>query len=339
MGITVLSLFDGISCGRIALERANIDVDKYYASEIENTAIAITQFNYPDTIQLGDVNNIDFSKYTGKIDLLIGGSPCTNLSLVGKREGLCGEQSKLFYKFVEALEVVKPNYFLLENNWGMPKDALEEISRLMGCFPVLIDSARVSAQRRRRYYWTNIGKQRRGLVGLPTSAVTQPEDLGLVIRDVYEPTEKHLGYSSYLEKRLNMLCKNKGYCPVLWNAYDNLVLSWDGKSNAQTTFCDSRTSSAAILSFVLDEEGTFIIKDGNMLLDNPYPIDLPDGKYVCCSQNVATCERLQTLPVGYTQSGLDGDVVLAMSDRARYKSIGNGWTVDVIAHIFRKLRK
>lgn len=182
----VLSLFDGISCGQIALERAGIPVEVYYASEIDKYAIQITQKNYPNTIQLGDINNIDFTEFIGKVDLIMGGSPCQDLSIAGKRKGLSGERSGLFYKFVEAIEVIKPKYFLLENNVGMPKEAYEEISRLMGCYPVMINSALVSAQTRKRYYWSNIGPQELNLFGFPTCKIPQPEDKGILLKDVLE---------------------------------------------------------------------------------------------------------------------------------------------------------
>ena len=152
----VLSLFDGISCGQIALERTGIPVDVYYASEIDKYAIQITQKNYPDTIQLGDVTKIDFKQFEGKIDLLIGGSPCQDLSIIGNRKGLEGERSRLFYKYVEALETIKPKYFLLENNVKMPNEAKETISKVLGVKPVLINSSSFSAQNRKRLYWTNI---------------------------------------------------------------------------------------------------------------------------------------------------------------------------------------
>jgi DNA (cytosine-5)-methyltransferase 3A len=154
--LRVLSLFDGISCGQVALERAGIPVEVYYASEIDKYAIQITQKNYPETIQLGDINNIDFTQFVGKIDLIMGGSPCQDLSIAGKRAGLQGERSGLFYKFVEAIEVIKPKYFLLENNYNMPEEAKEEITSLLGVNPVLIDSAFFSAQRRKRLYWSNL---------------------------------------------------------------------------------------------------------------------------------------------------------------------------------------
>lgn len=184
--LRVLSLFDGISCGQVALERAGIPIEVYYASEIDKYAIQITQKNYPDTIQLGDINNIDFKEYIGKIDLIMGGSPCQDLSIAGKRKGLQGERSGLFYKFVEAIEVIKPRYFLLENNYGMPQEAYEEMSRLMGCYPIMINSALVSAQTRKRFYWTNIGPENYNLFGFPTVAIPQPENKGILLKDVLE---------------------------------------------------------------------------------------------------------------------------------------------------------
>jgi len=113
--LNVLSLFDGISCGQLALERVGIKVNTYYASEIDKYAIQITQKNYPNTIQLGDINNIDFNEYIGKIDLLIGGSPCQGFSFAGKQLNFDDPRSKLFFKFAEALSIIKPKYFLLEN--------------------------------------------------------------------------------------------------------------------------------------------------------------------------------------------------------------------------------
>ena len=130
-GWNVLSLFDGISCGRLALERAGIEVNKYYASEIDKYAIKITQSNYPDTIQLGDVREIDFTQFIGEIDLVIGGSPCQDLSIAkADRKGLDGSRSGLFFKFVEAIETIKPKYFLLENVASMRKEDRDKITEI-----------------------------------------------------------------------------------------------------------------------------------------------------------------------------------------------------------------
>lgn len=170
----ILSLFDGISCGRLALERAGIPVKVYYASEIDKYAIKVSGKNYPDIIRLGDVREIDFSRFIGKIDLIIGGSPCQDLSIAKKnRQGLEGEKSGLFWKFVEAVKTIKPKYFMLENVASMSKENKQIITDTLGIEPVLINSALVSAQQRKRLYWCNW-------------AVDQPEDKCIVLKDVLE---------------------------------------------------------------------------------------------------------------------------------------------------------
>lgn len=171
----ILSLFDGISCGQLALRRAGVRIDKYYASEIDKFAIKITQTNFPNTIQLGDVNDIDFTKFIGKIDLLMGGSPCQDLSVAKQnRKGLEGERSGLFYKYIEALTTIKPKYFLLENVASMKKKDKDTITSIIGVEPVMINSALVSAQQRKRYYWTNI------------KGIVQPEDKRIFLKDIIE---------------------------------------------------------------------------------------------------------------------------------------------------------
>ena len=189
--MNVLSLFDGISCGRVALERAGIKVDTYYASEIDKYAIKITQKNYPDTIQLGDVNDIDFTKFTNKIDLLLGGSPCQDLSIAKQnRQGLKGERSKLFWKYVEALNVIKPKWFIFENVASMKKEDKDIITKTLGVEPIMINSALVSAQQRKRLYWTNI------------PGVQQPKDKHIYLQDILES-----GYTD----RLKSYCIDANY--------------------------------------------------------------------------------------------------------------------------------
>jgi len=189
--LNVLSLFDGISCGRVALERAGIKVDTYYASEIDKYAIKITQKNYPDTIQLGDVNNIDFTQFIGKIDLLLGGSSCQDLSIAKQnRQGLKGERSKLFWKYVEALNIVKPKWFIFENVASMKKADKDIITKELGVEPIMIDSALVSAQQRKRLYWTNI------------PGIEQPEDKHIYLQDILE--------SEYTD-RLKSYCIDASY--------------------------------------------------------------------------------------------------------------------------------
>jgi len=151
--MNVLSLFDGISCGQVALNRLGIKINKYYASEINKSAIAITQHNFPNTIQLGDVTKINANELP-KIDLILAGSPCQSLSNAGKREGFNGK-SKLFFEFVRLLKAIKPKYFLLENV-KMKEEWQDIISNEVGCSPIEINSCMFSAQNRKRLYWTNI---------------------------------------------------------------------------------------------------------------------------------------------------------------------------------------
>lgn len=184
--ITILSLFDGISGGQVALERIGIPVEKYYASEIDKFAIQVTQKNYPNTIQIGDVEKIDFKQFEGKIDLLIGGSPCTNLSICGNRKGLEGDESRLFWEFVRAIKECKPKYFFLENVESMSDKDKEIISQALGCYPIMINSSLVSAQNRRRYYWFNWGDKQYNLFGMPTCDIPQPKDKKIVLKDILE---------------------------------------------------------------------------------------------------------------------------------------------------------
>jgi len=170
--MNVLSLFDGMSCGRIALERLGIQVDNYYASEIDKYAIQVSQANYPDIIQVGDVTELDTSTLP-KIDLIMGGSPCQGFSFAGKQLAFDDPRSALFFEFVRCVKELQPKYFLLENV-RMKKEYLDVISEYMGVEPIMINSALVSAQNRVRFYWTNI------------PGIEQPEQRGIVLRDILE---------------------------------------------------------------------------------------------------------------------------------------------------------
>lgn len=177
----VLSLFDGMSCGRIALDQLGIPVDKYYASEIDKYAIQVAQANYPDTIHVGDVCDLDPEDYKD-IDLILAGSPCQGFSFAGKQLAFDDPRSALFFEFIRLLKAIKPKYFLLENV-RMKKEYLQVISEqvsecypeiMFGIEPIFINSSLVSAQSRQRYYWTNI------------PGIQQPEDKGIVLRDILE---------------------------------------------------------------------------------------------------------------------------------------------------------
>ena len=170
--MNVLSLFDGMSCGMLALDRLGIKVDKYYASEIDKYAMQVSAANYPEIIQVGDITKLDLSTLP-QIDLVMGGSPCQGFSFAGKQLAFDDPRSALFFEFVKCVEELNPKYFLLENV-RMKKEYLDIISEYMGVEPIFINSSLVSAQSRQRYYWTNIPN------------VEQPEERGIVLRDILE---------------------------------------------------------------------------------------------------------------------------------------------------------
>ena len=338
MGINVLSLFDGMSCGRIALERAGIEVDNYFSSEIDPYAIKIANKNYPqdEKNRLGDILNVKASDLP-KIDLLIGGSPCQGFSFAGKQLNFEDERSKLFFEFVRLLEECKPKYFLLENV-KMKKEYQDVITKYLGVEPLLINSALVSAQNRERLYWTNI------------PSITQPEDKGLLIRDILDYTINDV----LSEAEFDYMCRSESttkFVPRL-----NRAKGMDEKSNTLTQSLHKGVPHGVIkrpcepkafnensichhVANATDIKGNECIKrvyadsgkaptlttmggghrEPKVLADNTHYRKLTPIE----------CERLQTVPDNYT----DG-----VSNSKRYKMLGNGWTVDVIAHTFKGLK-
>src|SRR6056300_630592 len=229
--MNVLSLFDGMSCGRIALERLGIKVDNYYASEIDKYAMKVSEANYPDIIQVGDVTELDTSTLPN-IDLVMGGSPCQGFSFAGKQLAFDDPRSALFFEFVKCVKELNPKYFLLENV-KMKKEYLDIISEYMGVEPIFINSSLVSAQSRQRYYWTNILN------------VSVPEDRGLVLRDILEDgfdTERDKSHcldanyykgssvENYLKKsRRQMVFKPQRVGTIKDGGQGNRIYSQDGK--------------------------------------------------------------------------------------------------------------
>lgn len=283
----VLSLFDGISCGRVALERVGIPVEVYYASEIDKNAIKVTQTNYPDTIQVGDVTKLDTSTLP-EIDLLIGGSPCQSLSITTstKRQNLDGK-SNLFFEYVRVFNEVKPKWFLLENVASMKDECKDIISSYLGVEPILINSRDFSAQDRPRLYWTNI-------------PVGETPTCDLVLGDIMQ---NDVDEKYYYDCGFDFHGFDKCVCATLHiNGHDILkrVHSPYYKCHTLTAVCGGNQQKK-------------VWQCG--LVRKLTPIEY---------------ERLQTLPDNYTA---------CVSDGARYKALGNGWTVDVIAHIFRGLKE
>ena len=294
--LKVLSLFDGVSCGMVALERAGIPVERYVAYEIEQNAIKISQKNYPQIEHCGDVTTADFTKYEG-FDLLLAGFPCQDLSInKAYRKGLRGERSGLFWEAVRAIKEAKPKYFMIENNYKMPQEDYETITRTLGVEPILIDSKLLSGQQRKRLYWTNI------------EGIQQPKEKQINVIDVIEgETEENLINEVVFNSQKDV-CERKN---------KPLRIGTIGKGGQ-----GERVYSVYGKSVTLKANGGGRgAKTGLYLIENTVRKLLP-----------IEAERLQTLPDNYTEHE-------DISPTARIKTIGNGWTVDVIAHILSGLSK
>ena len=304
--INVLSLFDGISCGQIALERQGLEIDNYFASEIDKYAMQITMANYPNTKQLGDVRNVTAEKLPN-IDLLIGGSPCQGFSFAGKQLNFEDPRSKLFFEFVRLLNECKPKYFLLENV-KMKQEFQDIISEQLGVKPIMINSSLVSAQNRERLYWTNI------------PVIGQPNDKGILLKDIIEDGEclkdksQTILATLYKENAKSMIKRNKQGLLILKNIYPKKGQN----GNVYSIFGKCKTLSAGVG-----------IKGNGIGSSNAPKIESinSDGWR---KLSPLECERLQTVPDNYTD---------CVSDTQRYKMLGNGWTVSVISHIFSYLPK
>ena len=308
----VLSLFDGISCGKVALERAGIQLERYYASEIDKYAIQISEKNHKDVIHLGNVIDLHV---TTPIDLLIGGSPCQGFSFAGKQLAFDDPRSKLFFEFVRILKEVRPKYFLLENV-KMKKEYQNIISSYLGVEPIEINSSLVSAQNRRRLYWTNI----------PWTGL--PEDKGILLKDILE---------TGVVDRDKSYCLDANYCKGV------TLEHYLTHSVRQIVFTERRTEEAKQIRRQYMKLGKdFSPRRGKILVPRE------DNKCNCLTGSLTKehilldeqnkfrkltpieCERLQTLPDNYTKG---------VSDCQRYKQLGNGWTVDVLVHIFKNIPK
>ena len=272
----VLSLFDGISCGQVALNKIGIKYENYFASEIDKNAIKIAKHNFPEMKHLGDITKLQGEKLPN-IDLLIGGSPCQSFSIAGKKEGFNGK-SGLFYEYLRLLKETHPTYFLLENV-VMKKEWEDIISEELGIKPIKINSALLSAQNRQRLYWTNI------------PGITQPEDKQLFFKDIEDL--EHNKYRFLKPEQLEKF-KNKIYT---WKSVYRII-----EENKKV--------------------GCLTVQDGRE------GVNAPKTKYKDTLRYLTALEweRLQTLPDNYTNC--------VTSDTVRRMAIGNGWTVDIIAHIF-----
>jgi DNA (cytosine-5)-methyltransferase 3A len=395
MKLNVLSLFDGMSCGQQALERCGIEIENYFASEIDKYAIQVTMANYPNTIQLGsvvDVNGFDLPK----IDLLIGGSPCQSFSFAGKRKGMATKceteiltlehylelkaegyefegQSYLFWEFMRLLNETKPKYFLLENV-EMGEKWEKVLSKAIGVNGIHINSALVSAQNRKRIYWTNIGMQPGGLFGDLESIIQQPKDKGILLKDILESEVNEKYFLS--EKTVATIIRHgnkiiddkenpKQSCTIHANYFkmggrdqQYIIHNMMPRSSTTGKGGTGHLSRNDGKTYCLDTGNTNSVELRNVKQINPllesggkqpyqqnriYDIhgispalqaQLPYGSNIINTSRIRRltpieCERLQTVKDNYTNH---------VSDSQRYKMLGNGWTIDVIAHIFNYLK-
>lgn len=349
--MNVLSLFDGMSCGRIALDRAGVQYDKYFASEIDKFAIKVATHNYPDTQQLGDVTQVRGEDFH-EIGLLIGGSPCQGFSFAGKGLNFDDPRSRLFFEFVRLKNELNPRYFLLENV-PMKREHQMVISKYLGVEPIVINSALVSAQNRVRYYWTNIKAEPFNLFGDMRSTIGQPKDKGILLRDILEGNvpEKY----TISEKAIAKILRRNWSIPKVEPDKTGTMAT---KNNSGQLSVDAGTTLIRTGRGYFDggerETDKFPTLTGNRFEQNNF-LKLDVNGQPKNNQEKASCftagaisagnhsdmdiiqegekyrrltpvevERLQTVPDNYTA---------IVSDTQRYKMLGNGWTVDVIAWI------
>ena len=300
--MNILSLFDGMSCGQIALERVGVKVENYFASEIDKYAIQVTQHNYPNTKQLGSVTDVK-AENLPKIDLLIGGSPCQGFSFAGKGLNFEDPRSKLFFEFVRLKNETQPKYWMLENV-KMKAEHQNIISEMLGVKPILINSSLVSAQNRERLYWSNF-------------EITQPTDKGINLIDILE-TDKLINPSSIRGRRLNK-------ATILGRRLNERGVRDDYNKDVPITQClevrATNTNKSNCITTVGKDNvlTTMPIGRHKDAFKNNLPFRYYTLKEYC---------RLQTVPENYFN---------IVSESQAKKMLGNGWTVDVVAHIFKGL--
>ena len=279
--MNVLSLFDGMSCGRIALDRLGIPVDKYYAAEIDKYAIQVSEANYPNIIRLGDVCDVK-AEDLESIDLLIAGSPCQGFSFAGKQLAFDDPRSALFFEFVRLLKECKPKYFLLENV-RMKKEFLDVITEQVGVEPIMINSALVSAQNRVRYYWTNI------------PGIEQPEQRGIVLRDILETRE----IDGLSDKAIAYMNRSSDKWSGGKTRKDIYIKDQNEKSNCLTANMHKGVPYGVIAVDKPIQVGTAIDINGHDVLKRVYS---PDGK----SPTVNTCQGGNREPKVITGGAIRG---------------------------------
>ena len=313
--MNVLSLFDGSACTKVALDRLRIPVTKYYASEVDKYAIKVAMANHPNIAQLGDVQHVGIAFKEGDIDLLVGGSPCQGFSFAGKQLNFDDPRSKLFFEFVRLKDNLQPKYFLLENV-KMKKESEDIITKYLGVEPIEINSSLFSAQSRRRLYWTNIPFDK------------QIQDKGIVLKDILEdlPFSEIPNYlnNKWCGRRRGDMVKSitddKAHCLTasMWKGQIPTFVKKPIQVGEATNI-----KGFDVIKRVYSDKGkspTLTTMQGG---HREPKVAIEDELYRKLTP--LECERLQTVPDNYTNH---------VSKTQRYKMLGNGWTVDVVAHIF-----
>lgn len=341
----VLSLFDGMACGMLAMKSAGIEIEKYTAFEIDKYATETACHNFPIIEERGDVFKADFTEFKG-VDFLIGGSPCTYWSIAQSknRETVAsGMGWELFSQYVRALREAKPRYFLYENNKSMSADIRASITATFGFEPICINSALVSAQNRQRLYWCGIRQADGSYI---KAEIEQPADRGILLKDiletgaygvnVFEDGKAHVLKANYNkmsianffngDKGMNYAATGAAYCVAQRGRYDE-----NGKAPTLTT-CQGGNREPKIIEPTENKNQScpvYEVKNGYITVKGKsYPIKLADGFYIIRKLTVTECKRLQTVPEWYD---------FPVSNSQAYKMLGNGWTVEIIAHLIRGL--
>jgi site-specific DNA-cytosine methylase len=288
--MNVLSLFDGMSCGQIALNKLGVKVDNYFASEVDKYAIQVTQNNFPKTKQLGCVTKIK-ADYLPKIDLLIGGSPCQGFSVAGKNLNFNDNRSKLFFEYVRLLQETQPKYFLLENV-RMKDDVADAIDEILGVKRIFIDSRDFTGHIRKRYYWTNI----------PINSI-EKQDIKL----------KDIIINKDFNKPISFFLDRTPYQPT--KSYDGIITINPKDNNGKQTW----------------QRGRVYDINGNCptICASLFDLNITEDHKTYRKLTINECEVLQGVPIDYTFGVPKGE---------RGKMLGNGWTVDVITHIFKGMK-
>lgn len=360
MKAKILSLYDGMACGMIAMLNAGVEIESYDAYEIDKYAIQTATHNFPIIKEHGDAITADYSQYEG-VDFVIGGSPCTYWSIAqspDKRETTAsGMGWELFSHYVRAVKEAKPKYFIYENNYSMSKAIRESITDTFGFEPVLINSALVSAQNRKRLYWVGIRNERGEY---ERADVQQPDDRQILLKDILEHglafQEKSYTYTTRcqaatpehtIKKHIHTMVAEPIRIPPYGNTNKSRVVEASYPNHAgtgegslkQRMFSDNPNKQQVDLiaepinatsdekSQTLKTQYIYEVKDGQITVKGKqYPIKLKDGYYIIRKLTVAECKRLQTVPDWYE---------FPVSNTQAYKMLGNGWTCDVITHLIR----